>query len=170
MHSSGSRTNHRRALITVVALIVATCGNSLAQLSATSSPIASSVSGIVREAGSIRIVRGARIVVINGANTGASAISDADGVFTLQNLAAESIDLQAAKEGYLGARVQAIDISRNIMLDIRLYAAPPRDLRGAVAIARCNDDSWSWAETPALACTNNGGIATAYVPARAAQR
>src|SRR3954469_5102635 len=108
MHSSGSRTNHSRALIGVMALIVATCGNSLAQLSATSSPIAFSVSGIVRDAGTMRIVRGARIVVTNGANTGVSAISDADGVFTLQNLAAGSIDLQGAKEGYLGARVQAI--------------------------------------------------------------
>ena len=113
---------------------------------------------------------GVHILVASGANAGASTVSDAAGAFTLLNLAAGAIDLQGTKDGYLVARVQAIDLSQNATIDIRLYPAPPRDVHGAVAVARCNDESWSWAEAPALACTNNGGVATAYVRAHAVRR
>jgi hypothetical protein len=113
---------------------------------------------------------GVHILVASGANAGASTVSDAAGGFTLLNLAAGAIDLQGTKDGYLVARVQAIDLARNATIDIRLYPAPPRDVHGAVAVARCNDDSWSWAEAPELACTNNGGVATAYVRAHSVRR
>jgi hypothetical protein len=177
MRSSGIRENRTHTgehLTAALALVIATFGSggSLAPVSAASSPWAPGVrvSGIVREAGTMRIVPGVHVLVASGANAGASAISDAGGAFTFQNLAADAIDLQATKDGYLVARVQAIDVSQNATIDIRLYAVPPRDAHGAAAVARCNDESWSWAETPALACTNNGGVATAYVRARAVRR
>jgi hypothetical protein len=178
MRSSGIReTTHgsrtRVHLIAAVAIVIATFGSdgSLMQLSA-SSQLASGfrLSGIVREAGTMRFVPGARILVTSGANAGASVVSDADGVFALQNLAAGAIDLQGTKDGYLGARVQAIDVSLSTTIDVRLYPAPPRDVHGAAAVARCNDESWSWAETPARACTNNGGVATTYVRAQVARK
>jgi len=118
----------------------------------------------------MRIVPGARILVTSGTNAGTSVVSDGDGGFTLQNLAAGVIDLQGTKDGYLVVHVQAVDVSQNTTIDIRLYPTPPRDVHGAVAVARCNDESWSWAEAPALACTNNGGVATAYVRAHAVRR
>jgi hypothetical protein len=179
MRSSGIRKigNLRRTrlyLTAAVALGVAMFGSdaSLLRLSAVSSPWAPGfrVSGIVREAGTLRAVPGARILVTSGANAGASVVSDGGGGFTLQNLAAGTIDLQGAKDGYLVAHVQAVDVSQDATTDIRLYQTPPRDVHGAVAVARCNDESWSWAEVPALACTNNGGVATAYVRARAVRR
>jgi hypothetical protein len=171
-------TKHRNRVCVhfaaAVALVIATCGSngSLLQLSAASSPWAPGfrVSGIAREAGTVRVVPGVRILVTSGANAGASVVSDPGGGFTFQNLAAGAIDLQGMKDGYLVARIQAIDVSQNPTVDVRLYPTPPRDVHGAVAVARCNDESWSWAETPALACANNGGVATAYVRAHAARR
>jgi hypothetical protein len=176
MCSSGIRENRRHTgehLIAALALAIATFGSggSPAQVSAaTSWTPGVRLSGIVREAATMRILPGVHILVASGANAGASAVSEASGAFTLQNLAAGAIDLQATKDGYLVARVPAIDVSQNTTIDVRLYAAPPRNVHGAVAVARCNDESWSWAETPALACTNNGGVATAYVRARAFRR
>jgi hypothetical protein len=179
MRSNGIRKirNHRRTrmhLIAALAIVIATFGSdgSPVPLSAASSPWASGfrVSGIVREAGTLRIVPGARILVTSGANAGASVVSDAAGAFALQSLAGGAIDLLGTRDGYLIARIQAIDVSQNTTVDIRLYPTPPRDLHGALAVARCNDESWSWSDTPALACANNGGVATAYVRAHAVRR
>jgi hypothetical protein len=173
IRKSNDRDRSQRRLTAAVVLVIATLGSdgSLVPLAA-APPSASGfrVSGIVREAGTMRLLPGARIVVTSGANAGTSVVSDAGGTFTLLNLAAGVVDLQGMKDGYLVARVQAVDVSQNTTLDIRFYPTPPRDARGAVARARCNDSSWSWVETPALACTNNGGIATAYVRAHATPR
>jgi hypothetical protein len=168
------RHHIRMHLIEAVAIVIATFGSdgSPVQLSAASAPWASGfrVSGIVREAGTPRIVPGARILVTSGANAGTSVVSDAGGAFALQNLAAGAIDLLGTRDGYLVARMQAIDVSQNTSIDIRLYPTPPRDVHGALPVARCHDESWSWSDTPALACTNNGGVATAYVRAHAVRR
>jgi hypothetical protein len=176
MSSNGVPENRRhmsKHLTAALALVIATCGSSgsPAQVAAASlSAPGLRVSGIVREAGTMRALPGVQILIASGANAGASTVSDAAGAFTLLNLAAGAIDLKGTKDGYLVAQVQPIDVSQNATIEIRLYPAPPRDVHGAVAVARCNDESWSWAQAPALACTNNGGVATAYVRAHAIRR
>jgi hypothetical protein len=161
-------------LTAAVLIAIAACASygSLVQISAAPSPLPAGfrLSGIVREAGTIRPLPDARILVTSGANAGTSAVSDSGGSFTFANLAPDAIDLLGTKDGYLVAGVQAIDVSQTTTIDIRLYPTPPRDAHGAVAVARCNDESWSWAEMPALACTDHGGVATAYVRAHAARR
>ena len=132
-------------------------------------PAGFNVSGIVREAGTLRSLPGARVLVTSGPDAGTFAVSDADGAFTLPNLLPGAIDLEGSKGGHLVARLQRIDVTQHRTIDVRLYATPPRDARGAAALARCKDASWSWAETR-RACTNNGGVATTYHRARVVAR
>ena len=112
----------------------------------------------------MRFLSGARVAVVSGPDVGTFAISDAGGAFTLVSLLPGAIDLEGVKEGYLNARLENINVTPNMTIDVPLYAAPPRDGSGATAAARCKDASWSWAEAR-LACRNNGGVATAYVRA-----
>jgi len=151
-----------------VAIVMASCSNDRPpasnQAAPSPVPVRLSVSGIVREAGTMRFLSGARVAVVSGPDVGTFAISDAGGAFTLASLLPGAIDLEGVKDGYLVARLQNIAVTPNTTIDVPLYAAPPRDASGATAAARCKDASWSWAEAR-LACRNNGGIATSYVRA-----
>ena len=128
------------------------------------------LSGIVREAGTKRFLRGTRLLVASGPDAGASAISDGGGVFLFPNLSRGTMALAAAMDGYLVAQLQSLDVRENTTLDVQMYLMPPRNASGAAATARCKDESWSWAQTSTLACTNNGGVATVYVRASARAR
>jgi hypothetical protein len=183
----GSRSHVNAAAVLAIAIAAGGCNHSPTPVS-TAPPSAArerladgtdrqptsrvTVSGIVREAGTKRFLRGTRLLVTSGPDAGASAISDSGGVFLFPNLSRGTMALAAAKDGYLVARLQSLDVRDNTTLDVQMYLMPPRNASGAAAMARCKDESWSWAQTSALACTNNGGVATVYVqaPARARDR
>ena len=57
-----------------------------------------------------------------------------------------------------------ITIQSNTSVDLWLAPTPPKDATGATATARCNDGTWSWAQTRAEACTAAGGIAYPVCP------
>jgi Big-like domain-containing protein len=122
------------------------------------------LSGLVREAGTMRFVSGARLLVATGPDAGAFAISDEGGLFTFPSLSPGVITLEGTKDGYIVARLANLSISKNMTIDFTLYVPPPRDASGASATARCKDESWSWAQTWAEACTKNGGVAYGVCP------
>lgn len=117
------------------------------------------LSGIVREAGTLRAIAGARLVVTVGPNADAFAMSDDAGRFTLSGLQAAVIGLEGVKDGYLTPRIDNLSFTEDASIEFFLYAIPPVDGNGATATARCNDGSWSWAQTPAAACS---GTSVAY--------
>ena len=181
----GSRSHANAAAVLVIAIAAGGCKHSPTPVS-TAPPSAArarladradrqptsrvTVSGIVREAGTKRFLRGTRLLVTSGPDAGASAVSDSGGVFLFPNLSRGTMALAAAKDGYLVARLQSLDVPENTTLDVQMYLMPPRNANGEAAMSRCKDESWSWAETSALACTNNGGVATEYVQASARAR
>jgi carboxypeptidase family protein/Big-like domain-containing protein len=127
-------------------------------------PTKFTLSGLVREAGTVRFLSGARLLVATGPDAGAFAISDEGGLFTFPSLSPGVITLERSKDGYIVARLANLTISQNMTIDFTLYLTPPRDASGASATARCKDQSWSWAQTWADACTNNGGVAYGVCP------
>jgi hypothetical protein len=127
-------------------------------------PTKFTLSGIVHEAGTTKLLEGVRFLVSVGPDAGASAVSDATGMFTFPSLAAGVISLEGAKDGYIEARLSNLSISHNQTIDFALYLTPPRDANGATATARCNDGSWSWGQTRDQVCTSNGGIAYGVCP------
>jgi hypothetical protein len=122
------------------------------------------LSGFVREAGTVRFLPGARLLVVTGPDAGAFAISDAGGLFTFPSLSAGVITIEGTKDGYIVARLANLTISKNMSIEFPLFLTPPRDASGATATARCKDESWSWAQTWAEACTKNGGVAYGVCP------
>jgi hypothetical protein len=157
----GSRSHVNAAAVLVIAIAVGGCHHS---------PSRVALSGTVREAGTKRFLRGTRLLVTSGPDAGAFAISDGGGVFLFPNLSRGTTALAAAKDGYLVARLQSLDVRENTTVDVQMYLMPPRNASGAAATARCKDESWSWTQTSALACTNNGGVETVYVQASARAR
>ena len=122
------------------------------------------LSGFVREAGTVRMLPGARLLVTGGPDAGVFATSDDGGLFTFPSLSRGVIALEGSKDGYIVARLSNLTVSQNMTIDFALYLTPPRDATGASATARCKDESWSWAQTWAEACTNNGGVAYTVCP------
>lgn len=105
-------------------------------------------------------VVGARVQMLPGDHT----FTDAHGAFSFGGLSAGRTIFEVSKDQYQ-------IVSREVMIDhdmllpaITLYPSPPKNADGASATARCNDGSWSWAQTAATACTANGGIAYAVCP------
>lgn len=132
---------------------------------AQSAPTKVTLSGMVREAGTRRLLPGVRILVNNGPDAGAIAISDEGGLYTFPSLSLSSvIVLEASKDGYQTGRVLNLNLSSNRTDDFTLYPIPPHDANGVDATARCNDQSWSWAQTSDEACTNHGGVAYPVCP------
>jgi len=151
------------------AMMVAACGgegSSSPASPSSSQPARVALSGIVREAGTKRALPGARLVVTSGPDAGAAAVSDGDGAFVFPSLSAGPIDLEGRKAGYLAAKFTSASVRPDAVVDVALYAIPPRDAAGEPATARCNDTSWSWSQAPARGCAARGGVATAYVRAR----
>ena len=150
------------------AIMIAACGTDRSstpnQTAPTPLPVRFNVTGSVREAGTMRFLPGARVLVASAQDAGTFAVSDAGGAFTLANVLPGAIDVEGSKDGYLVARLENINITQSMTIDVPLYPTPPRDASGAAALARCKDASWSWAETR-LACRNSGGVATAYLRA-----
>jgi hypothetical protein len=74
------------------------------------------------------------------------------------------IGVEAVKDGYSLWRLTNLILDHDRDLQVVLYPNPPQNPAGVAATARCNDGSWSWAQTRADACTANNGIAYTVCP------
>lgn len=118
------------------------------------------LSGVVVEiAPTTRPIAGARIQIIGGDH----AFSNDQGVFAISGVAAGRTLIEVSKDGYEIFEANVI-IDPDIELRLNLYPTPPNNPDGVRATARCNDGSWSWAQTPTAVCTANGGVAYPVCP------
>jgi hypothetical protein len=123
------------------------------------------LSGVVREvAPAAKLVSGVRVSITAGPNAGRFVVTDSSGQFGFTQVSAAVIAMEATKDGYELWRVTNLDMDRDRSLDVTLYPDPPSNAAGAVATARCNDGTWSWASVRSDACTANGGIAYGVCP------
>ena len=123
------------------------------------------VGGRVREVfPNERPLVGARVVVVDGPDAGASATTDAAGGFTFPSLSVGRVAFEASPAGYLVRSLMTdLPVSQGD-LDFWMVPIPPDDPKGVTATARCQDGSWSWARSRAEACQANGGIAYLVCP------
>lgn len=129
------------------------------------SPTTFALSGLAQETPPTqRPLNDVKITIVQGPDAGKSTISDKFGMFRLSPLQAGVIGVEAVKDGYYVWRVTNLTLERDQEVGVVLYPTPPKDDSGAIATARCNDASWSWAMTRADACTANGGIAYTVCP------
>lgn len=123
------------------------------------------LSGFATEsAPSARPLAGVSVRIIEGPDTGQSTMTGGYGQLLFPPLHPGLIGLEATKDGYLVWRLTNLMLNHDDDLRIVLYPEPPTDTTGATATARCNDGSWTWAQTRAEACTVNGGIAYGICP------
>ncbi len=125
-------------------------------------PATFTLSGTVREiAPNVRPLGGV-VVRIFGESTRPTTTNDS-GAFTFTGVPAGRVLVEFAKEGYQILETDAM-LDRDVELTTSLYPTPPKDANGVTATARCNDSSWSWAQTSASACTANQGVAYFVCP------
>jgi hypothetical protein len=122
------------------------------------------LSGTVREAGTEKVLPGARIAVSGGSIAGALATSDVNGRFSFSSLPTGTLAVETTRDGYLTPLNATVLISEDTNLDVWMFAIVPLDASGALATARCADGSWSWARTRVEACVNQNGIAYPVCP------
>jgi len=122
------------------------------------------VSGIVREiAPNERPLQGARVDIVSGPDAGRSATSDASGFYQLTGVSAGTVSTVTTLAGFDPYRA-GFSVTGNAQSDGWLAPVPPTDANGATATARCKDGTWSWSQTQATACAENGGMAYAVCP------
>jgi hypothetical protein len=107
---------------------------------------------------------GVTVRITDGPAAGQSVVTDAQGQYGFIKVPSGTIGLEAKKDGYVTWRLTNLTIDFDRQIDIVMYPTPPNDNTGATATARCNDGSWSWAQTRAAACTANGGVAYTVCP------
>lgn len=107
---------------------------------------------------------GVRVEIVSGADTGAFAVTDANGAFRLANLKSGVIDVQVTAVGYSVWTLTGLHLAGDQEFDPTLYPTPPRDATGASATAQCKDGTWSWTSTFVGACAANGGVAWGVCP------
>ena len=124
------------------------------------------LSGIATEtAPAAKPLAGVVVRIIAGPDTGQSTMTYGRGqMMFFPPLHPGVIGVEATQDGYLVWRLTNLIFYHDRDLQIVLYPVPPKDDSGASATARCNDGSWSWAETRAEACASNGGIAYTVCP------
>jgi Carboxypeptidase regulatory-like domain/Bacterial Ig-like domain (group 2) len=119
------------------------------------------LSGVVTEAApSAKPVAGARVQIIVGSFT----LTDDKGAYSISGLAPGRILVEISKDGYQTLETDTTIVDRDVQLSPTVFPSPPKNSDGATATARCNDGSWSWAQTRADACVANGGIAYGVCP------
>ena len=120
------------------------------------------LTGVVAEvAPHVQPIAGARVQIVGG---GAGfTTSDANGVYSIAGLPAGRNIIEVTKDGYQ-TYDNEITVSADTQLQVNLFPTPPKDASGASATARCNDATWSWAQTKSDACTSNGGVAYFVCP------
>jgi Carboxypeptidase regulatory-like domain/Bacterial Ig-like domain (group 2) len=119
------------------------------------------ISGFVTEAApNTRALSGVRVQIV----VGGYAFSDERGAFAISGLPSGRTLIEFTKDGYQTIEKDTTLADQDMQLAVTLYPVPPKNADGATATARCNDGSWSWAQTLAGACTANGGIAYTVCP------
>lgn len=118
------------------------------------------IRGSVKEAAPNAVpVAGARVSALVGQST----VTDSSGNYVLAGVPAGSYIYEVFKDGYellSGIGSSSVDTQENFTL----FPTPPKDSSDKTATARCNDRSWTWADTQATACVSNGGIAYPVCP------
>jgi hypothetical protein len=128
-------------------------------------PTTFALTGVVREtAPNVRTLGGVTVRVTDGLDAGATATSDATGIYSFPALKGGRMTLEATADGYLLWKIVGLTLDADMAQDVTLFPVPPTDDSGATATARCNDGSWSWAATRGEACTANGGVAYGVCP------
>jgi len=121
------------------------------------------ISGVVRAAApDAKPVAGASVRLLDA--TGTMTTTDDRGAFMFAQMPAGRHLVEITKDGYQVWESEIIIADRDAQLTVDLYPTPPQNDAGATATARCNDGSWSWAQTRAEACAANGGIAYEVCP------
>ncbi len=122
------------------------------------------LSGIVREvAPNQRTLGGAQVSIITGPDAGRTATSDASGFYQLTGVSAGTVSVVTTLDGFDPYRA-GVSITGNMESDGWLAPVPPTSASGSTATARCKDGTWSWAQTQADACADNGGMAYPVCP------
>ena len=122
------------------------------------------VTGTVREVPpTSHPIAGAIVRVTGGPDMGAQAGSDANGTYSIAGLSAGFVIIETTAPGYSLYAI-GTDLAGNKNVDLWLAPTAPQNSTGATATARCNDGAWSWAQTGADACTNDGGVAYPVCP------
>jgi hypothetical protein len=120
------------------------------------------LSGVVREiAPNVRPVANATVRVLGG--TVPSVATNDQGAFSFAALPTGRVLIEVSKDGYV-VWESNVTLDSDEQMTVDLYPTPPKDASGAAATARCNDGSWTWAQTAAGACAANGGLAYAVCP------
>jgi hypothetical protein len=123
------------------------------------------LSGIAHEvAPNAHSLPGVLVTVTAGPPAGTSVTSDAMGVFRFPALPDGTIAVEASKAGYIGWKVSNWPLDADRAIEVALFPTPPVNAAGASATARCNDGTWSWDASPALACAAGGGVAYDVCP------
>jgi hypothetical protein len=106
---------------------------------------------------------GVTVRITEGPGAGRSTVTEGGGRFGFPELPAGLVGIEASKSGYVTWKMStSVDHDREIQ--IVMFPAPPTDSSGAAATARCNDGTWTWAQTRDAACAANGGIAYGVCP------
>jgi Carboxypeptidase regulatory-like domain len=169
--------NRILALVTCAGLVTVSCGGgasqsptSPTQAEASAATLATDIAkryaigGVVESVDKPRrLISGARIEVIQGAEAGSFTVSDDTGSFLLRGLSPGPMTLQVSKPGFQTWSKDVL-LESDAKIEAELFAAPPSDGNGATATGRCNDGSWTWAATREEACVNTGGLAYGVCP------
>jgi Bacterial Ig-like domain (group 2) len=107
---------------------------------------------------------GVTLSIVGGPDNGATTTSAPNGQFGFVAVHGGTVTVNAQKDGYVVNQMAGIVLDRDREIEVVMFPTPPKNDSGATATARCNDRSWSWAQTRADACTANGGIAYAVCP------
>jgi hypothetical protein len=119
------------------------------------------MTGVVSEvAPNVHGIAGARVQIVGGDH----AFSDDHGAFTIPGVSEGRTLIEVTRDGYQIFDTETVLLDHGPPLTINLYPTPPTGPDGMSATARCNDGSWSWAQTRADACPANGGMAYAVCP------
>ena len=118
------------------------------------------IRGVVKEAAPNSVpLAGVRVSALVGQST----VTDSSGSYVLAGVPTGSYIYEVFKDGYellTGIGSSEVDTQENFTL----FPTPPKDSSDITATARCNDKSWSWAQTQATACVANGGVAYPVCP------
>jgi hypothetical protein len=119
------------------------------------------MSGAVAEAApNVRPIAGALVQIVGWDH----AFTDDHGVFAIAGLPPGRTLVEFSKDGYQTLETEVMVANGDPQVPVSLYPTPPRGADGMSATARCNDGSWSWAQTRTDACAANGGMAYAVCP------
>ena len=119
------------------------------------------MSGVVAEVWpNVGQIAGARVQIIGGDHT----LTNDHGVFAIPGVSAGRTLVEVSKDGYQIFETEIVLVDGNPPLTFNLYPTPPKSAAGVSATARCNDGSWSWAQTRTDACAANGGVAYPVCP------